>query len=869
MKPEDIEAFCKSIRDIEDIKLIHQQLDKISNEDLLDLTNRFLQNPFQFKQATVYALHRLFEDTPEFADILNNFFVKTCSDYACVTLYEPLKEKLSRMQNQVFSLLKRMMHLGKVQGIPSGILLSWIIQDMIEAEEFMVEGLSSKDSDVQRCSLVALQSVLCRSDIQEKGKYFETLKRIASSISQDNIYHLINCLQCCFEELPDEFEPILEKEIINRGSEAAKDYIRFVHYKPKISFSILQKAVEMLESMDPDSQIIDTGLAKIYEYDPDFFVEILRIRLQDYKRARLTDGYLLQRINEVGSEPVLRMIDSEIDNGNPILLNIGEGILENFFPHFEDNTDWVMWCEKWKDDARKEKIILKSLGLILTKLINHEPNGVRDRAIVLVRDIAIKKGIDYAAETDGLNFGKDSHTGKENKENTIKALYVLERILSPPVPIDLKTLSENLKKAPHLSKAMDAKWLIKSAGSCNPHPIAYLFHRKLPDEKRIERLREELEKEKDENRRLAIGLKYEGLIGQIRYQSYWENVFKILEQHGLEISKSKLHDVDNAWSILVEAEVFSRLAPYFIIEIEPDIPELRPKRLEALIEYDGEKALIEVRAVQERLEISLAHGGISVPGGKVKSVLLNKFKGQLNEGKSNPRIPILIILNLDGFMDSFEVENSVYGQIQFSWKMRNDTHETVEEGTTRKENAFYDEPGTEIVTAIVAYKRDYGRKDPLVGKMYYPYKPPTNKMSQKFKIRLRDALFGISVTSDWKSLMRVYGIDEKLARLLFANGIEDLGILASIRENEFVIEDIHWEELSQLQKEAIRVIGAISTGSIRFLKGIDKQTFTILESHGIYIITKLLEQGVSPDGISSEVWSTLKDDAKRISARFS
>lgn len=862
MKPEDISAFCKKLIDVEDPTLINQQLDKVSKGDLLDLTNKILENPFPFKQATVYALHRLFEDTPEFAELLNNFFEKTCPDYACVTLYEPLKEKLSKMQNQVFSLLKRMMHLGKIQGIPSGILLSWIVQEMSEAEKFMVEGLGSKDSAVQRCSLVALQSVLCSSDIQTKRKYFEILKQIASSISQDNTYHLINCLQCSSEELPDEFEPILEQEIINRGSEAAKDYIRIVHYKPKISFSILQKAVDILEAEDPKNDMIDLGLARIYEKDPNFVVEKLRKKLYDHNWMGFADGFLIHKIREIDIEPVLEMIESEIDACNPTLLNIGESIIEHLFQRSED---WMNWCEKWKDDPKKEKIILKSLGLILTKLINYNTSEVRDRAIAIVKDFAIRKGIDYEAETDKLDFGKDKNEGKENKENTIKALHVLEIILNPSVPIDLETLSENLKKALHVSKALDAKWLIKSAGFRNPHPIAYLFHRKLPDRSEIENLRKELEKEKDENKRLAIGFKFERLIGPIRYQSYWENVFKILEQHGLKISKSKLHDINNAWSILAEAEVFSRLAPYFTIEIEPDIPELRPKRLEALIEYDGEKALIEVRAVQERLEISLAHGGISVPGGKVKSVLLSKFKGQLNEGKSNPGIPIIIILNLNGFIDSFEVDNSVYGEIQFSLKMRNDTHETVEEGTKRKENAFYDEPGTEIVTAIGAYGRDYGRKDPLVGKLYHPYKPPTNKMSQKLRCKLRDALFGASETNDWKSLMRVYGIDEKLAKLLYANGIEDIGVLANMRENEFVIEGISWEELSQLQKEAIRVIGAINTGSVRFLKGIDKQTFTILESNGIYLITKLLEQEVPPKGISHYNWLSLKEDSRRIS----
>ena len=862
MKSEDIDAICKSILDINDPDLINQHLDKVSNEDLVDLTNKFLERAFQFKSVLTSALNRLFDDTAEFAEMFNNFYEKTYLDLT------PLREGTINKQKQVFSLVKRLIHIGKTPGISAGILLSWIVQEMDEAEDFMIEGLNSNDVDLQRCSLIAINSIISNADIQDKSEYFDILKKVTSNISQENTHFIIFGLQCAFEEDEDIFGIILESEIIRRGIEGAKKYIQVVHGRSKISVSILQKAVEIVESEDPESNIVDMGLAKIYESNPGFVVEKLKKRIIDHKRIRLADGFLFHKINEIGTGPVIEMLESLIDKGNSVLLQVGENILENFFPDFEKKVDWIAWCEKWKDEPKKEEIILKSLGLILSKLIHYEPSEIRAKAISLVKYFTIKKGIDYEAETRQINLGSDTNKGKENKESTIKALYILERILNPPAPIDVKTLYNNLEKAPHLSKAIDAEWLIKSSNSRNPHPLAYIFCSKLPKEDELERHKKELEKKEDENKKFWLAFEYERLLRTIKYQSYWENVFRILEEYGVNIRKNKLQDIDNAWNILSEAEVLSRLAPCFDIEPEPDIPELRPKKLDALIEYDGEKALIEVRTVQERLEESLAYGVVSsIPGGKVKSVLCNKFDGQLKEGRADPGIPILIVLCLErfmGFMDMVEVRNAIYGALQFSYKIRNDTHEIIEEGTKREENAFYDIPGTEIVTAIGAYRRDYDKDDPLVGKLHHPYKPPTNKMSQKFKLRLRDALFGNSEISDKESLMRVPIIDEKMAILLYANGIEDLGILAGIRENDFVIEGVSWEELSQLQKEAIRVIKAISTGSVIFLKGIDQETLTILQSNKIYLINKILELNIPPEGIPHEVWSLLREDAMQI-----
>ena len=837
MEPTEIDAFCKKILKDNDREYIDKQLGEVSRNDLYDLANKILDTHFRFENYTLVSIvTRLFDDTPEFMKLLITFLEKTHPNFISEPLYKRLEEKVAKRSHQAFALVKSMAYLGNKPGVSSGYLLSLLVGVMEEAEEFMIKSLSSNDVPVQRCSLMALHSLLYGFGKNNRN-YLNLLEKIAPNISQENLQLLISCLQCAFEENADEFRPVLESELIRRGADAASIYIEIARGRSATAAHILQKAVEILESEVPDSEDIDFGLAKIYEKNPDFVVERIKERLLKRDTIELMDYGSLDEIKKCDVEPIMSMVESLIDEGKLTHLHTKEIWLKDLFLPAEY---WIAWCERWCNDEGKERVIISSLKIILTELINYESSEIRDRAVELVKVFAREKGIDYEKETVGINYKSDHRTGWENKEKAIKALQVLEVIQSPKVPIDVETLTNNLKKAPHLSKAIEAEWLIKNASLDNPHILAYIFSQKSDE--------------------------VEGLLLS---QVYWENVFKILDEYKVNIPKNKVNELKNDVYILSEFEVFSRLAPFFEITIEPDIEGLGD--LDALIEFEGEKALIEVATVQEKRELALAQGGDYIPGGKVKSVLITKFRGQLKEGKSNPQIPILIILNLENFRGffTFEVPSGIYGALQFSWKTCNrtcnDIGEVLEEGYARGENGFYDIEGTNIVTAIGAYERDLSGEDPLVGKLYRPPIAPVNKISQKFYLEIRNALFGKSETSDWKSLKSVYGIDEKMAQLLYSSGIEDRGILAGIQEDEFVVEGVPSEKLSQLRDEARRVIGAISTDSVKFLKGMNQETFDILQRNGIYLIKDILELEAPPESIPHDVWALITEDAKRLS----
>jgi hypothetical protein len=325
------------------------------------------------------------------------------------------------------------------------------------------------------------------------------------------------------------------------------------------------------------------------------------------KLEEITPSDFEPELDFLSCELIIQCLETEINKENSTLIGIAENIISSF-PSIEK---LVFKFEYRHEEQRKEQVVLKSLGLILTELNNYEDSTIRDRAVNLVKKIAEKKCLDYERETNMINLSSDNKIGKENKEKTLKALFILNELMWPNVAIDKEELKENLSKAPFLCKALDETWIIEDSTSLNPHIVSYIFGQNMPD-----------------------------------YQKSLENMFSILDKYGIHIRKTKLQDSYNGEDILSEVEVISKLAPFFKITTEPKIDLLSPKNLDLEVEYNSEKALIEIATLSQRLEVKLAFGAIDISGGKIKSVLRSKFSNQLYNGTKNPEIPIIIVLNL-------------------------------------------------------------------------------------------------------------------------------------------------------------------------------------------------------------------------------
>ncbi|GAI99599.1 unnamed protein product, partial [marine sediment metagenome] len=268
-------------------------------------------------------------------------------------------------------------------------------------------------------------------------------------------------------------------------------------------------------------------------------------------------------------------------------------------------------------------------------------------------------------ETKSIDLGKDKHEGWESKQNAMKALFILNKLLHSRVKINKERLSRNLKRAPNLCNIIGEKWLLtKGSTKKNPHILAYIYQSRLPDEGELDKLRKKWENEQDENKKFKIAMDHNDLLSSYQSQTYWKNVFKIINEHDIELNKKKKDELRNDDNILAEMEILSRLAQQFEhITVDQDVED---KNIDIMIEYEGEKILIEVATVHERDDVLLAHGGISVAGGKVKHTLKGKFDNQLKEGELDTKMPLIIILRLVPPIDFHMAENGIYGEIQSS-----------------------------------------------------------------------------------------------------------------------------------------------------------------------------------------------------------
>lgn len=847
----------------EDRPKVEDKLQKKSDEQLYDLLDHVInESPFSFKLVIEFIIQKLYSDDERFVDLLRKLIEKVSPDMGCGHIIAPIEDIALKHPDITISISNKMLKQGIRPGICSGFMISPLLGKGIVDEEILTH-LRSDDSLLKRRALVGLCNSFIRKEEASAKMFIPTLLDIAKNIDDDDSDIIINTLIAASRLDQKSVIPIISEEINRRGYIAALVFARTNMYYPDTPMDMLKKSVSIIESESPENNIIDEVLGYIYEKEPGYVIERLRSRVNG-SRYPLAHG-MLEHFIRKNPNPIIQMFEEEMDNRNPSMLYHGASFIGDYLllPN-----QWLEWCKKWKDDDKKEPVVLSLIAKILSNLLDNDPDGISNDAIALAKEFTEKKGFDYETETKGIKYEDD-----KDKEEIVKALRIINQIIYPPSTIDTDVLDEVLSNYPYVSKTFNTKWLIRSGKSRKPHLLSYIYSKK-PDIEKMKQLLDQFNSEENVNKKIAIGLLYNSHLHLKLSQDYWEKVFETLDKGKIKIPSGKLKDVENASSILAEAEVIARLVPYFKIELEPDIEELRPKRLDALIDYNGEKALIEVASVSQKLEHQEAgtHKVISgMPGDKIKNVLLDKYQKQLKKGVNNPGLPIIIILDVGAFAGHvMDTENAIYGQFQFSYRMNTETNIVVEEGATRAfENSFYKfDENTNIVTSIGSYSRDYTKPDPLIGRLYPPLASiiPKNPMSRKFRIILRNALFGDSETSNWKSMMKVEDIDETLARKFYNNGIEDLGELASTTDEELIIDGVDLERMKIYQKEAKRIAAALHFGSIKYLRGIDQPTYDILTSKGIHLTENLLKIQ-KPTEIAQQIWDTMIQDAKRIYAK--
>ena len=824
----NIEYIAEKLHNVEDLTIIDTIVSPLNRDTLVSLFDKFMQDPVSHEYSIIHILVRLYEDSGKYAAIiseyLQNFQVSHQKD-------QILKAKAIENVDISLALVERALTCSIPQGAASGVIMSWLIDVSEQVKEKLKDFLVSERRELTQCAITTLYCLLCsKMKSPNTDEVLNILREHRPSIPESSYFQYLSVLHCASESNPETFEPIIMQILNDYGVSAAKEYAHVIAGREHCSQSLLHHVIEILRS-DPDcNEELPLLLARMYRVSPEYVVDHVRNIVNAGLMYYQLPDFLKREFNTYENDPLLRLIEDEIDKCNHHFIILGHYLLEDFTV---DSDQWLQWCEKWRGDEKKKSVVYQSLRDILSDQLEKKDNNLKRRAVDLVKDIAQKEGLNYENATKSISMSNKPSDYVE----AMRALSIMKIIQERGhrLDINIEQLKENLVLAPNIREAYGEKFLLKDAKSDDTHYITRIFSQ-------------------------GSGMK-----GQLTdCQKYYENVFTVLHQHEITIRRKKLQDKTNALDILSEAEVFSRLARYFKIEPEHEIPKLGQKRLEAIIEYNNEKVAIEIASIDQSLTMKNSTGGITFAGSRPKNALLTKFQRQLGSGENDPGIPIIIILNIRTPFERDFVLDSLYGQ-QISISKRLQNGHLIIEGFTRATNGFFHEEKVQIVTAVVViFRQDLTKKNTFQGYVWRPPYEPLNQVSQKFLVQFRNALYGQESLGRVNELQAINGVGKKLAQLMYDNGVEDLNSLSLVNVKEIRIKGISNTRLSNFKNEAKRILVARSTSGLWFLKGMTEDDLDRLYKSGIYLIEDILNTETVPEEVPEALWKQWVKDAYRI-----
>lgn len=843
------EKILKSLQLNKNISETIKIIEEMEENEKTKLFSYIIDNdPFSLKKNIDEIVPLMFLEDDESVINLCELLKKTSRDMAFTQILEPLEKYAEDNPNLAFTISEKMLKYEKMEGACSGFILSTLIGKKI-IDDRIIKNIESDDGIKQNQAYVSLRYAI----YQKKDDMIQDIIKQALILALNkglrNKGILIEFLVAAYNYDEKIVEEVILKEFSDVGF--VRNFIYNSQYNENISIDIYKQAIEVLEKEVQNLETIDEALSRIYKKDPKYVVKKVLDRINKGEIPFVSDQ-LAYIIHNTDIDPIIEMMEEEIENDNYRVKVFGINLLFRLIPK---NIELVKLCNKWKKDGNKRNIVIDIIGRILSRNMNFEYSEEREEAIIILKELIKKEGLDYDERCKDVDLGKNKRDANGYLQETMRALAVIKSLEKTSIPFvtDEKNIKKNISRYDNIKRVFDEKWLIDNSKKEKVHLITILLGADISDDD-FQKFSDGQLKDIDDQ-----------VLGILKALNYIEKILEALNKNRISFKSNKFKNPDQYVSTLSELEVMARLSKSFTVTPEPKNRKLGGTKLDLLIEWNGEKAIIEIATVDEPMQLKLSHNAtIGVPGGKVKKVLLSKYKKQLKNGMVDPEIPIIFLLNIDGLLPlDHEVLNAIYGEFVWAWGMNTETMDVASEGSQRKQNSFFDEPNSDIVNYIGSYRRTGNFEIPFNGKLYHPPSgiEAKNPLTKDFVKRLRETLFGIR-EADYISLTKIRGIDKRKAKKLFHNGIEDLGILASDDLTKYCIPGISSTELEEFQREAKRLIHIYQTGRVDFLRIVDEEIVKVLHENNILLIKQIYEVK-KPKGIKYSTWRKIKNEAKK------
>ncbi len=651
-------------------------------------------------------------------------------------------------------------------------------------------------------------------------------------------------------------EAVLDRLVEKFGVRASRSIIGVASYAPSPPRAVV-RATHQLMATSPDDALMANGVGLCLALDPDFAHAVVLEWINGQGRYPSHSGLLEHLIKESDQKVFFEELANDVGarpaHSHPLiaarharLLSVGAA------------TGWL------ENNIERPETARYSSALVAAYL--SAGAGATSREIL--------QALLKHAETLHAKFGKSAKETvlrkaaitdpKLDNYDTLVAVALAENVANPPSSLDPAIALDIVRWYPFTFQALGGPSLEKAVADAEDLPCLALYADDL------------VHLSKDDARLLCEG-KLDPEVYEWRQNLWagtetarqrWEQRFRTIHQAGIRLQEHKSRELRQdpyAWH---EIRILARLTPFFDIDPEPTgLAGMGNKRPDFLLRCPDGNVILEVATVGAKptdvLEgVKVSSGGVS------KKTLLNKWREQFGECKTDLRMPLVILLHTEWTHDiDFDVANSLYGPQQVRILLDSSRGYVYHEAPARdEEKGFFRMAGVDCVSAVAGVSGEETQSGRLRGELFRPVQGPRYPISRKLWARLRTALFGPRPSELVERMGSIPTMTAPEAQLLVDAGVDDPGF--------FALGDMPWdadipvlqERYNQLLQEARRYASILQSGDISFLKAAKGVDLGPLHRKGIHFVRQLLTEEC-PSGFDRRLWDELAEEARLFVSR--
>ena len=497
--------------------------------------------------------------------------------------------------------------------------------------------------------------------------------------------------------------PIFCKENMVRLSKEDQNF-RFLIAKQFWIHPISNKTdmIDILQTYadDKNSQVRHNmfyALTNLVDEFPEKIMSILQVELEQGGHTYGNITYLIEKLGKNNLKKSLDSFESWLATNNQFL-NLSMPRFVSILVPKEERVKIIPYIDSWlKKYPNNEDVILKSLKHILSNCYDEKNDNE-----------FVSKLLEYLTNLVKLEkINPDLFTRSEN-ETILKCARLIDALQHYKENLNFDRISANFETFPRLKNLLSVEWIEKKKKENNrTNLLLRILSREFPKIEKMDKIFNDTTISKSEKEKSWHQFRLSSYLHDFLFLENLETNIRKLEQYGVDVIsnfRKKLKNDAQTESTISEINFITPFAGKYEFQLEPVI---KKKKLDFLIEVDGQKIYVEVVNPKMFKPLELLEGVFTNIPNKAKTKILEEYRDQIYE-LLDTEIPVIIAIDTYGNnIHEDDVEDALSGGLQYTFLMDKKTKESKGGYWSRKNNSIHEElPDTEIISAVVLFKSE-------------------------------------------------------------------------------------------------------------------------------------------------------------------